>query len=604
MRAIAGIIIGLFLAGVVTLSSGALRTELLIVDSSATFAGSSISVNGFGIQGSAFEIVSSTGGIFADGTSRVFDVAGSGLVRDGTTANRIDIATTGVTPGSYTLADITVNAEGQITAAASGSAGGGGNLSGSGGSNELAIWGGGSSLYGSGVLTVDGSGDLVLNTDGSPATFSTKGVGASDPNIWIGGGGQVFAGSNQHGFGGNTALGVNALLDCTTCAGNTAVGLDALENETGNGSGGSGITSTAIGYGVLSAATLSVDNTAMGYISMNTLTTGQQNTAIGVETMDRCTTCDANVALGIEAGGFITTGSDNVCIGTQAQCGTTGFQNTAVGFQAGGSISTSTGNVAIGTQAMNGSGSAGVTGNANTAVGSTAAAALTSGTENTMLGGFTGTQVTSGGLNTFVGFEAGELGNTTNSTGVGAMALANETSGDGFNVAVGYSAGAAVTSGEGNTIVGYNTVTAGVTTGNFNTIVGTEINGLPNGLSNALILGAGGAGGGAVLLYQTVTMMIDARDAPTVNNGSLATGSTNAAGRVTGVGSNSSTITFGGSLTFSHDDICQAEGEGSASFGVGFSWTPSTTAPTVLCWSTTTGIAATCPNFRYWCPGF
>jgi hypothetical protein len=42
--------------------------------------------------------------------------------------------------------------------------------------------------------------------------------------------------------------------------------------------------------------------------------------------------------------------------------------------------------------------------------------------------------------------------------------------------------------------------------------------------------------GGAVLLYQAVTMQIDARNAPTVNNGSLATGSTNSAGRVTSVG--------------------------------------------------------------------
>jgi hypothetical protein len=116
---------------------------------------------------------------------------------------------------------------------------------------------------------------------------------------------------------------------------NTAIGTDALLNNTTdeNGDGGNG--NTAVGYNALYSNTIGRENTAIGTYSFNNNTTGIKNTAVGAGSLTSNLTGNRNTAIGNYALGFNISGIHNTAIGVESLKNIiTGNQNTAIGSYA------------------------------------------------------------------------------------------------------------------------------------------------------------------------------------------------------------------------------------------------------------------------------
>jgi hypothetical protein len=231
----------------------------------------------------------------------------------------------GVTAGSYTNTNLTVNSKGIVTAASSGASG----------------------ITTTNPPTVDNSIPLWDGTTGNSLKQQTTTTLAvfSGPVT-------AFAGSANGIAFGNTVFG--------SLAGNTTLGPS----------------NTLFGAGVGAAMTVAGGfNTAIGQAAMPVATTAFANVAVGDHCMEDMIDGASNVAVGSSAMENSTTGSNNVAVGRQSLFRCTGNNNVGLGSATLSSLSlTGASNVALG----NGSGINTTTGSNNVFVGQSAQAPATS----------------------------------------------------------------------------------------------------------------------------------------------------------------------------------------------------------------------------------
>jgi len=302
--------------------------------------------------------------------------------------------------------------------------------------NPITIEAGVATLNSGSSVKFVGSGSILLLdvTDASNNTILGNGAG----NLTLTGTGNSGFGKNTlHALtsgSNNTAVGLNALTE-NTASNNTAVGSSALAANI------TGTSNTAVGTSASATATAGISNTAIGYFALR-LNTANNNTAVGSGALENSTT-GTNTAVGSGALGTNIGGTQNTAVGYNALAlNSTGIQNVAVGDSAL-TNNTVSNNVAVGYNALN----VNTTGSRNTAVGSGALAANqggvapagvgnvaigasalpinTVGYSNVVIGNQTGIFNVSGFNNTYIGTNAGNAetaGTGSNNIYIGAFA--------------------------------------------------------------------------------------------------------------------------------------------------------------------------------------
>ena len=286
--------------------------------------------------------------------------AGTGLTGGPVTSSgTLSLANTAVTAGSYTRANVTVDAQGRLTSATNGSS----VALASEVTGTLPVANGGTGAADAGTARTNlGLGNAATLTAGTAANNlvqlnATSKLPAVDGSLLTG---VVADGLKSFGSYQNTRGGTGALpIPDTQAQNGTAFGYNALSKSTMTGNGNS-----AFGNSAMRDNTSGSNNVAVGTYSVQSNTTGIENVGIGVQSLWYNTKGSYNTSIGTGAMNYLNglsysinkDGNYNTALGYKALGGgnhissdfVTGAYNIAVGYQAGLNVRSGYSNINIG----------------------------------------------------------------------------------------------------------------------------------------------------------------------------------------------------------------------------------------------------------------
>ena len=149
-------------------------------------------------------------------------------------------------------------------------------------------------------------------------------------SLFVGNGGASLSNTTGNQGYRNTAIGIDALLSCTTGENDTAAGCYALRSVTTGGN------NTGVGAYALYANTSGALNTSIGSHALRTNVAGGRNAAAGYFALYANNSGSYNTATGHYSLGANVSGNNNTASGNYSLGGnTTGRDNVALGFDAG-----------------------------------------------------------------------------------------------------------------------------------------------------------------------------------------------------------------------------------------------------------------------------